>query len=566
MEKKTKDNIFPSGTFHGQKPVKKSEKKEIQKKETFFLHIPYKDSACRLTRRVKFQVLSSEKNDEHFSDASALLHIPASPEEAGKRKNPEVPSPVTPSVQKKGEGTFKIQTAQILEKKRALALPMAVQAVSPKNVPAYRMSHAAIPVVDKRGEIQFPAKKMQPVPCEKRQSVSLQKIHSQSLVVCPVQKKMLPVSLSSNDHIVYGQKRSQAVSKEMVSEKIPHFQKKEETHHIPIDTTHVSQTIDIPVRDVTPQVSSFDDDKELRNIITTIRKDFSGLSRIRPLPEQTQEVDSRMKEEVSVRTKKKASLFARLQGKRAEKKKALEQKKNQRKKTGVLGEIVKFSATTAIIFIVSFAVMNASAINELISAKIDPVGVVKKQIALEKIISERNFAPILPTAGMKHENRKEFPDLNLNIGPFENRIVIPKIGKNVPIVDVKTDALQKGDWDRLETDIQDALQDGVVHYPGTAQPGQVGNVFITGHSSYYLWDPGKYKDVFARLHDLDVGDEFVVYWNQDSYRYKIRERKVVPPEETNVLKQPRHEKIATLMTCTPVGTAKDRLVLIAEQI
>jgi sortase A len=106
----------------------------------------------------------------------------------------------------------------------------------------------------------------------------------------------------------------------------------------------------------------------------------------------------------------------------------------------------------------------------------------------------------------------------------------------------------------------------VVHYPGTAQPGQIGNVFITGHSSYYLWDPGKYKDVFVRLHDMDVGDEFTVFWNQNTYHYRIRERKVVAPEETSVLSQPQHERIATLMTCTPIGTAKNRLVLVADQI
>ena len=101
---------------------------------------------------------------------------------------------------------------------------------------------------------------------------------------------------------------------------------------------------------------------------------------------------------------------------------------------------------------------------------------------------------------------------------------------------------------------------------GTAIPGQFGNVFITGHSSYYPWDSGKFKDVFALLHDLDVGDEFTVFWNQDAYHYRINERKVVTPQETEVLHQPTDKRIATLMTCTPVGTAKNRLVLVAEQI
>lgn len=249
----------------------------------------------------------------------------------------------------------------------------------------------------------------------------------------------------------------------------------------------------------------------------------------------------------------------------SQKKKAKKYAPKQKKSPGMLGEVVRFGATTAAIFMVSFAVMNASALSELFSAKLNPVAAVEKQIALEKAVGNK-YVPILPTAGMKHENHKSFPQLDIKVGPLENRIIIPKIGKNVPVVDVPTDALQKGDWERLENDIQTALKDGVVHYPSTAHPGQIGNVFITGHSSYYLWDPGKYKDVFVRLHDMDVGDEFTIFWNQDVYHYRIRERKVVAPEETSVLKQPNHERIATLMTCTPIGTAKNRLVLVAEQI
>jgi LPXTG-site transpeptidase (sortase) family protein len=243
-----------------------------------------------------------------------------------------------------------------------------------------------------------------------------------------------------------------------------------------------------------------------------------------------------------------------------------QKKKTKKEQKGLLREIVQFSITTSIVFLSSFFVMNASALSELFSAKLNPVATVEKQIALTNITTEKRFVSVLPTDEVKYKNHAEFPPLNLNIGPLENRIVIPKIGKNVPVVHVSPKALQEGNWKQLEVDIQAALRNGVVHYPGTARPGEIGNVFITGHSSYYLWDPGKYKDVFVRLHDLKAGDEFTIFWNQDIYHYKIKERKVVTPEETSVLKQPHDKKIATLMTCTPVGTAKNRLVLVAEQI
>jgi LPXTG-site transpeptidase (sortase) family protein len=242
-------------------------------------------------------------------------------------------------------------------------------------------------------------------------------------------------------------------------------------------------------------------------------------------------------------------------------------KKVRTKKSGIVGEVVRFGVTSALIFAFSFVIMNGPAIGQMVQARLDPVQTVHKQIALEKIVSgQTRHVPILPTAGMKRESRETYPGLDLQIAPLENRIILPKIGKNVPLVNIETDSLQRSDWEQLEQDIQDALQDGVVHYPGTAKPGQIGNVFVTGHSSYYLWDPGKFKDVFARLHDMYEGDEFTIYWNQDVYHYRIRERKVVSPEETSVLEQPKDERIATLMTCTPIGTAKDRLILVAEQI
>ncbi len=301
--------------------------------------------------------------------------------------------------------------------------------------------------------------------------------------------------------------------------------------------------------------------RRIQLVIDLTRKDFANLGKLRPKEEVEKELAEKR------RLAAKPAVHHTLQGRRfmAKQKKA----KRQSFVKSTLGEITRFAITSAAIFGISFSVMNAPALSQLMMARIDPVATVEKQVALEKVSAADNqkpALPILPTAGMQRETHKVFPPLAIRPAPLENRIVIPKIGKNIPVVGVAPDSLLKADWNQLEKDIQESLKDGVVHYPGTAEPGQLGNVFITGHSSYYFWDGGKYKDVFARLHDLDVGDEFTIFWEQDVYKYRIRERKVVPPEETSVLKQPRNEKIATLMTCTPIGTAKDRLILVAEQL
>jgi len=106
----------------------------------------------------------------------------------------------------------------------------------------------------------------------------------------------------------------------------------------------------------------------------------------------------------------------------------------------------------------------------------------------------------------------------------------------------------------------------VVHYPGTANPGQAGNFFVTGHSSYYPWSPGHYKTVFARLGELSEGDEIWIYYNGDKHRYIIRTKKEVVPSDISVLNQPSDQRLTTLMTCTPVGTTLRRLIIVAEEV
>ena len=130
---------------------------------------------------------------------------------------------------------------------------------------------------------------------------------------------------------------------------------------------------------------------------------------------------------------------------------------------------------------------------------------------------------------------------------------------------ISSENLIRRDWQALEDEMQDALRSGVVHYPGTSVPGEPGNVAVTGHSSYFPWDPGRFKDVFALLHDVVEGDKILVYWDQKKYIYQVSEIDIVLPEDIEVLKQTPNDKL-TLITCTPVGTNLKRLIIYAEPV
>jgi LPXTG-site transpeptidase (sortase) family protein len=242
-------------------------------------------------------------------------------------------------------------------------------------------------------------------------------------------------------------------------------------------------------------------------------------------------------------------------------------RKQRSRTTLFLMDTVRFGGTFGLIFATLFVAINYQSFWQIAKSALALNVDTQTEQALQEMVK---FDMTKPSAATQDPRRKFEADSLLTylpkVGPFENRLVIPKIGKNVPIVQPGMEALMKEDWKKFEEDVQSSLHHGVVHYPGSAAPGNPGNFFITGHSSYYPWDDGQYKDVFARLHELDVGDLYSVYYGGDLHMYKIVEKKEVRPSDVSVLDQPTGERLATLMTCTPIGTTLRRLIVIAQEI
>ncbi len=138
----------------------------------------------------------------------------------------------------------------------------------------------------------------------------------------------------------------------------------------------------------------------------------------------------------------------------------------------------------------------------------------------------------------------------------QDSIVIPKINVDAPIIYLNTTD---------NTTIIEEIQNGVGHYFDTAMPGQNGNTFLTGHSSYYWWSGGKYNQVFANLNKLTEGDLVYIYYQSKKFVYRVNKNFVVQPSQVEILAQTAEPTI-TLMTCTPVGTNLRRLVIQGELI
>jgi sortase A len=105
---------------------------------------------------------------------------------------------------------------------------------------------------------------------------------------------------------------------------------------------------------------------------------------------------------------------------------------------------------------------------------------------------------------------------------------------------------------------RDTLQLAIGHIPGTALPGQAGNVGVAGH-----------RDTFFReLKQLRTKDEIRFSTQRGDFDYVVESIVIVEPENVQVL-APAPENVLTLVTCYPfsyIGTAPKRFVVRARQV
>lgn len=152
------------------------------------------------------------------------------------------------------------------------------------------------------------------------------------------------------------------------------------------------------------------------------------------------------------------------------------------------------------------------------------------------------------------------PTASVTIGA-DPRLVIPSINVDAP-VDYTLNTLD-------EPVVQSRLKNGVVHYPipgANAMPGEIGNTVVMGHSSNDVFDDGNYKFIFLHLDRLQKGDQFHLDRNGKRYTYLVTEKKIINPDQVSTLILNNNKPMATLITCTPVGTSQQRLLVFGEQI
>ena len=121
------------------------------------------------------------------------------------------------------------------------------------------------------------------------------------------------------------------------------------------------------------------------------------------------------------------------------------------------------------------------------------------------------------------------------------RIQIPAIHVDAPVV-------QGDGWDQLKK--------GVGQHLGSADPGQVGNVVLSGHDDVF-------GEIFRDLSNLQPGDQVILYTAQHQYIYAVTGSQIVEPTQVEVMAS-TGEATVTLISCYPYLIDNKRIVVFAK--
>jgi len=158
------------------------------------------------------------------------------------------------------------------------------------------------------------------------------------------------------------------------------------------------------------------------------------------------------------------------------------------------------------------------------------------------VVFDAGFVPPSYPYPTRLEKNLDVKRLKSSRLPGDDRVVIPRIAVDAPVVTGRTDeALRRGVW----------LQ------PPSVPPGQPGTTVLAGH---------RIRSQFVLLHELRAGDVVIVYWKGTEYDYRVKSRSVLDGLEPKTPVTVGGRERLVLYTCTPRWEGNLRAVVYADPI
>lgn len=160
------------------------------------------------------------------------------------------------------------------------------------------------------------------------------------------------------------------------------------------------------------------------------------------------------------------------------------------------------------------------------------------------------LAPTVSLSTIKPIKAAALPAAKTN----DNRVIIPKIGVNIPYGSDGVKSLDKGAWWR---------------YPARGNPLDGGNFIIAAHRFSVQPTPGAtvIKSPFYHIDKLKSADQILIDYNGKRYGYSIEKIFTVKPNQTEIeAPVSRNESRLTLYSCELGGSNDGRVVLYAKPL
>jgi len=215
--------------------------------------------------------------------------------------------------------------------------------------------------------------------------------------------------------------------------------------------------------------------------------------------------------------------------------------------------LVEFAAVIGLVIVLvntfyGLQVINAEAASALIQPTLTPTPLIRAVV-----LPSGHTPPNSP--GGSVFNEAEIPE---HLRPMVQSLA------NLPLPTASPEQAQRIQIAAINVDAPVVLGDGVEQLKkGVGQnlinpinPGQKGNLVLSAHNDIY-------GQIFRDLDQLKAGDEIIVYTNQRSYVYTVRETQIVKPDQVEVM-APTRDAVVTLISCYPYMVDKQRIVIIAD--
>lgn len=132
----------------------------------------------------------------------------------------------------------------------------------------------------------------------------------------------------------------------------------------------------------------------------------------------------------------------------------------------------------------------------------------------------------------------------------DNRIIIPSVLVDAPVIEGFT---------------KEALEKGIGHVSGSAQPGEKGNIVLAGHNYAYFM-PGE-QNLFSLLHLVKKNAKIYIFYEGKRYIYTVKDKKQLPKDDPAIFIPTPYERLTLIASGSSWTRATisstERLVVVA---